>query len=627
MNQPIQTPPSESEQPERLPGLQAARPVRIQMLGESRVGKTCFVAGLAMLNEQSDGRRFVLPTDTATKATFDKLRATLSEGRWPAKTSIVDQLSFAVVHGSSRVNVLLSDFAGESFSDAMTRGNTNEAADHVKSLVSSADLLLVLLDGAAVDRDTQFAGAPLIQAVFERISSAGAGDLDAAVVLTKSDLCVNTPMQTGDDLKHVVEDRVPDLARFLKEQHIQTQWIPVSACGPDATDDSGMPIYESLAPQGYEALFDQLYRRSRRPRNHMLRAVAAAIVLLTILAFSWISFREHEVGEEGEQIAKGPPTQVGGNIDPRNEPLLKQKYEDEFKQVQDAIQVSGNVESVNLALKPYENIPTEHKRLVAGGLKQLRETASARKEQLLYKSVDDCQRLRTGDCVVLIGKYLSEFPDGEYADELLKMLEDKIKARYQTACGHVKAIPVASTDGLKQKAKAITAFLGDYQQFLTPDEKAAITSARDIANDFLVSQPYHCKLIRTSGMDTPRDHGVEIYVNGDRIANYDDSGDVVEKNWNQDFVITWHSGQSIGITLVNYDARDQDMAYFDNSTPVAIVLLAATRSPSRYATTAKFFGTDFTKTRPDFKVVLTCKELPPEKLQIISNYLLPGDKW
>jgi len=95
--------------------------IRVQMLGGSGVGKTCFMAGLALLNEQSDGRTFVLPTDDTTKAVFDSLRMTLSSGSWPQKTSIARALSFAITRHQKRIDIQLSDFAGESFSDSMLR--------------------------------------------------------------------------------------------------------------------------------------------------------------------------------------------------------------------------------------------------------------------------------------------------------------------------------------------------------------------------------------------------------------------------------------------------------------------------------------------------------------------------
>lgn len=628
MNPSTETAVNRDEEISSLSRKRSASTFRIQMLGGSGVGKTCFLAGLALLNEQSDGQSFVLPTDDATKAVFETLRETLSKGKWPAKTTIVDVLSFTVFRGTRRIDVRLSDFAGESFSDAMKRGNTSEAAMQIRSLVSDADMLLVLLDGAAVDRGTDFSGASLIQGVFERIGAEGRGDLDVAVVLTKSDLCVNVPIRTSDDLKQIVQDRVPDLARFLEEHRIQTAWIPVSVCGPDATDESGSPIYASLSPQGYETIFEQSFRRRNVSRNRRFKLIAAIAGLTLVLGVGGLLHRAHKEAEQAADIAD-PNIQIWTiqPVSPANEQRLRERYAARFEKLEKAIEASGNDESIQLVLKQANNFPETHERLVEPGLSKLRAKAAMRKEQLLHQAVINCQQLGTGDCVPLIGRYLSEFPDGPNADDLRKQLGNIKTERYLTARGHVKAVPVTSTEALKQKIAAITEFLRDYDQDLPEEQKAAITGARDIAAELITSRQYHCKLIRTSGMDTPRDHGVEIFIDRDRIANYDESGDVSEKNWNQEFTLTWQPGQQIQAKLVNYDTRDQDMAYFENNTPLAIVLLAGEQTPSRYATTDKWGGTDFTLTRPKFKIKFECRELPPEKLQIISDYLLPGDKW
>ena len=113
--------------------------IRVQMLGGSGVGKTCFVAGLALLNEQSDRQSFVLVKhkDSETKAVFDSLRQVLAGGRWPAKTSLASKLKFVVKTKRQRANVELSDFAGESFTDAMQRGNESQAAQQVQAMVLS----------------------------------------------------------------------------------------------------------------------------------------------------------------------------------------------------------------------------------------------------------------------------------------------------------------------------------------------------------------------------------------------------------------------------------------------------------------------------------------------------------
>ena len=162
---------------------------------------------------------------------------------------------------------------------------------------------------------------------------------------------------------------------------------------------------------------------------------------------------------------------------------------------------------------------------------------------------------------------------------------------------------------------------------LSGDEKASIASARDIASELLAPRQYQCKLIRTSRLDTPRDHGVNIYIADELIANYDDSGDVREKSWNRDFTVSWNAGQPIRIVLSNYDGFDQDMAYFENRTPMAITILSGTSKPTRYGTRSNLFGEDFNITTPEFPIEFSCQELSSDKLKVIANYLLPRDAW
>jgi hypothetical protein len=600
---------------------------RIQMLGGSGVGKTCFLAGLALLNEQTDGRIFVLPTDDETKAVFETLRETLSKGSWPAKTNIVNKLSFAVVRGKVRVDVELSDFKGEDFTDAMRRGNTSEASQQIQSLVSDADVLLVLLDGASVDQNKDFPGAPLIQAVFQRLSAEGRGDLEVAVVLTKSDLCRSTPVKTSDDLKQLVQKRAPDLARFLQEQGVQTQWTPASVCGPNATDDSGAPIYAALAPQGYDEIFEQLFKRP--PPNRIIRFVAAAALLMVVLVIAWTALGRQEVHKQKQRITDRsiPIQEITESIFPANIPLVRERYDEDFAQAKTDIEACGNFDSIELVLKRFAQIPAAHESLVSSSLEYLKATASRRKEELLYKQVIDCKELQTADCGPLISMYLREFPDGLHAEELRKILNDINQARYLTARSQVKAIPVTSTESLKKKSDAITRFLKDYGEFIHREEKAAITSARDVAIDLIQQRQYNCKLIRTSGLDEARKHGVKISVDQTLIANYDDSGKVTEKNWNRNFTINWKSGQKIEVAMVYYGLRTQNMAYFEDSSPIAIALLASQRTPTSYVTPNIWWGEDFAKIRPSLKIKFECQELPPEKLRVIQDYLLPGAKW
>ena len=603
--------------------------MRVQMLGGTGVGKTCFVAGLALLNEQSDGQSFVLPNDSETKAVFDSLRATLDSGRWPGKTSLVNTLRFWVKKGRRRVNVELSDFAGESFTDSMQRGNDTQAAEHVKTMVGEADLLVVLLDGSLVDAGGDFTDAPLIQAVFERMESENNRDLEIAVVLTKSDLCRKTPIQTPEDLKKLVDERAPDIARFLTEHSIPTDWIALSVCGADATDPEGNPIYEKLSPSGYQGFFNALLSRGHRKRVRLWKYTSAALFVLLLSTAGWYQMQKSHIATAGESIAnpETPIDRLPSEIAAANEQKLKDRYAKEFESAQKAIDSSGNVAAVDLELVRFQKMPDEHRKLVAGGWDDLQKNANQRIEQLLYEAVTNADKLGTGERTDAIGKYLRAFPRGRYADEVTKSLDVVNQARYLTARGQVRNIPVTSATALRNKKEAIAKFLEDYGHRLDDDERLAITATRNIAADLLTPRQHHCKLVRTKGLDQPRDHGVLIRVDGEQIANFDDSGDVREKSWNRDLAVNWQAGIPVNMTLVDFDGGDQDMAYFHGTNPIAICLLAKTSEPTRYAEGSEYFGINFQRDRPRFRIDFSCKELPEADLRIITDYLLPGEAW
>lgn len=600
--------------------------IRVQMLGGSGVGKTCFVAGLALLNEHSNRESFVLvkDRDSKTKAVFDSLRQVLAGGRWPGKTSLVNKLQFVVKKKRHSANVELSDFAGESFTDSMQRGNESQAAQQVQTMVGEADLLAVMLDGSLVDEGGDFVGAPLIQAVFERMESDNRRDLEVAVILTKSDLCREVPVDTADDLKKLVSERSPDIYKFLADHSLPTYWIPISVCGQDAIDSNGNPIYENLSPSGYQAFFNALHSRGNQKRVRRFKYVAVGVIVVLLLFAGLWQMRASKIAEEGAKIVDSstPIEQLSPKISEENEQKLIDRYTREFGNAHSAILQSGDVDSVELELDRFKkNMPEGHRALVAGQWEELQKNASCRKEDLLYGAVTNAEKLGTGDLTAAIAKYLSAFPQGRHAEAVMKKLNDVNQARYLTARGKVRNIPVTSAIALGNKKDAIEKFLEDYGDELDEEERASITSARDIASDLMTSRQYHCKLVRTSGLDWERDHGVKILVDGKQIANFDDSGDVREKNWNRDFTVTWKVGNRIHINLRNVGWWwDKDMAYFDGINPIAICLLAKKSGPSRYAE-------DFQSDPPPFRIKFTCKELPESKLKVVSDYILPGGEW
>jgi hypothetical protein len=609
--------------------------IRVQLLGGSKAGKTCFIAGLALLNEQSDGETFVLVNDqnSETMAVFNELRQTLSRGRWPAKTSMPSSLRFALKGAANfgpirkplRANVQLTDFSGESFTDAMQRGDDNEAALQVRQMLANADFLMVLIDGALVEQGTDFGVSSLVQAVFDRMEANNYDDLDVAVVLTKCDLCTDLTLQTPEGVKQLVEHRCPDIYRFLAESPMTVHYVPLSACGRNATDADGNPIYDQLSPSGYSYLFKSLLSREVRRwvRLFKLLTVVGAALLLTLLG--WSFYRSNDVQKQKIPIADlaTPLERLPENVFPENFKALQERYAKEFEVAERAINSSSSVDAIKLELEHFKNIPDTHYKIVKAEWETLQKLANQRLEQLLYEVVKDAEKMSPEARQNAIEKYLTSFPQGQWADEVRGMLEDINRAQYLTARGQVKSVAVVSPAGLQEKINRIDELLKVHGEQLG-DEREAILKARDLAAGFLSDRQYHCKLVRTSNFDQPRDHEVKIVVDGVELAHFKDSGDVAEKNWGKDFVVNWRAGKPVKVILINTDGIDvfyrNDMAAFESSSQLAIAVLAKASNPTRYLN-----GFDYL--HPLLRIEFKCNELTPESLQLLSDYILPGDKW
>jgi hypothetical protein len=619
------------EQPTENPRKTNEKSFRVHMLGGTGVGKTCFIAGLALLNRQSNRESFVLVKNecSQTKQVFNSLRKMLESGRWPGKTSILDNLQFVIKKGSKRADIELADFSGESFTDAMQRGDDTTAALQVQRLVKESDMLLLLLDGSLVDRGEKFHGQSQIQAIFERMEYESFNDLEIAVILTKSDLCQLRPVRTGKDLEELVQERAPDIYNFLSDHpKIKTHWIPLSVCGPEGLGPNGEPIYEKLSPQGYQAFFDVLLSRNKREFIKRFYYASLVLALSMLLMLGWWQLRERQITLEKDQInnLNFLVRDLPEKVHPRNEPFLIKRYEDEFRKIKEKIEQASSIESLQLESDKLSKIPKQHQELVHDNLDSLKNFANRRKELLLFEVVIAAREIGTLELINASSAYLSEFPKGQNSDQVNLWLAEIKELEYASDRARVRSIAVTSATQLAYKKEEIRKFLEKHRQKLVEDELQAISEALGIAADLLISRNYSCKLVRTT-LDKPRNHSVEINLNGEKIAYFGDSGSVREKSWNKDIELSWKSGQTIKITLLG--SGKQEMAYFQDDTPISIVLLAKSSVPSGYKSVSSywFWSEDFPETRPPFEIKFTCKELSIDRLKVISDYIHPGTKW
>src|SRR5271157_5039567 len=98
------------------------RVTRVCLLGSEGSGKTCFLAGLAVLGEPNRHTRVtVKPTDSVTVDYLDELSRTLRCQQWPPPTSMTTILNMTIGLRGKLIDVLIVDYPGEDFRTELRR--------------------------------------------------------------------------------------------------------------------------------------------------------------------------------------------------------------------------------------------------------------------------------------------------------------------------------------------------------------------------------------------------------------------------------------------------------------------------------------------------------------------------
>ena len=120
------------------------RQVKVCLLGAKGAGKTCFLAGLAVLSEPN--RRSIITAihdDPETADYLDSLQATLRAGAWPPPTTATVVLDMTVMVEGAAVDLRVIDYDGEDFTGAL-RTLDREAVEKLYEFTRKADIFLLL---------------------------------------------------------------------------------------------------------------------------------------------------------------------------------------------------------------------------------------------------------------------------------------------------------------------------------------------------------------------------------------------------------------------------------------------------------------------------------------------------
>lgn len=619
--------------------MSAAQPhLRVQMIGGPTVGKTSFVGALALLAEQPNNDYFVTPIDSATKRRFEELRTSFHQGQWPAKTSHSAPIQFRIYHGQQSVMVQLEDFAGEAFVAAMQHGDEGEASQRVETLTEAADMLLLMMDGGKLDSGETIASQPLIQALAQRRNASSAStttsiEVPVAVLVTKADLARKSDMRTPQAARNRVTQRVPEVVRFLRTHFRPVVWIPLSVCGFSQQDESlatqvsdsagAAPQTIRFIPTGFEQLFAFWLSLVEPPRTRKRPMIAVSLIGLVLLAAVAFYYHSREIAEQRQRIAN--PTARLQDLPPAvaevNRPAYRQRIREALVQASEDLRGARSENEVETILGRFSDLPAAAEHLAHEELTALQLQGTRKQEELSFARVQDAAASQDVAALQqMIREYLQRFPDGQQAEHARRLLASEAERRRLQAREAIKAIVVWDNASLQRKLQRITEYLHDWENAITPSERASIELAVVAARRMLEPHGYQVTLVRTAGLDRPREHGVRITVGGVEAARFDDSGSVSEKVWNRTFSVQWQLGMKVNVTLLNYRFRNSEIATIESRGPMAILMFARTNTATRYSDS-------FASIRPPVQVQFRCELLDDQTLEAVEAWIYPGSSW
>lgn len=596
--------------------------LKVHILGRPEVGKTCFIAGLAWTAAYPTGSCTIHPLDEETKKRFAALRESLEKGEWPQKTFHSESYTFSIVKQSSPpIEVSLEDYAGEDFIDSMLKGVSNAKTELVKAKLMEADLLLVFLDSSDLSQHDSTNSA-LLQALFEKSQLSKSNDIAIGIVLTKTDKIQDPKKRSPTVLAKHVANQLPLFVKQLQLFASSIEWLPISIVADNKSNEIQSEV--QFMPTGYDRVievFENLHTRHSR----MIRKIAFAFFTIAILCFGIWYWTEKQYESADTKVIQDNQTSVRDLPAPR--PSTSQPYTQrlisELREYHSSIEGATNVAGIEDIIRTIDRWSEPQQELVKEEIADLKRLASDRQELLLFRQLKESIK-NDVQFTQYYKQYVLMFPNGRYLTQIKAMQGDLKQNEILSRRIRIASISVRDPATLQRRIDEIASYMEEFKSEIDPVEidrmQLAVTKGRAMLND----QPYHCTLVRTSGLDGPRDHQVTIAVDESRLL-FKNSGDVAEKNWNQRFEVNWRAGKKIRVTVQNLDYRSflgpNDIAIFEGPSPIEILVLSESQKrPTRYEK-------DFERTPMNLSVTVKCDELNQDAIDAIRNYLMPGLRW
>ena len=625
-------------------------PIRICLLGSQGAGKTCLLAGLAILGEPDRASPFqVTGSNPESQSYLNELARSLRSQEWPPPTNWTRQLRLDIRFRGRWMLLHVVDYLGEHFQTAMTELEYDKVQELREHMIR-ADVLLLLVDpltdllarrvqelpeAATGSQDGQ-AQVPLSPAdqeqllarlsalqnslaeIFkERIATRpprqGNPLPDTAILLTKSDQVPE--LRAGQNPERYLKRQAPAFFERLKGWAGRMRCFSVSVPGflmqprerPAADPALSMPPPPGdLHPTGYEELFDWIVRsRERSKRRPMLRRIALVGVPALVLAVLGIGAPLYEQSFQRQQ-RQAVEQSVSREID---------KVEDRLA----AATSSAELDDILIRLKELENTARDS-RGVKASVDSLSSRATRKKEELRFNQVQDARNAQDRERYAKLAHgFLEEFSTGDRARQVRTWLAEGREKDRQEDREQIRAMRCTGPQTLLEKASRIEAYVRRYPE--DPDLQDMGKAAR-LARG-LADLRTHKVRLRSAGLFVKkRKFAVVVEQNQEESQRFASEESTRAKTWDRaSFQLEWKPGDRVRVRLEDLYLRDETVASIEEQGPLSLRLLSGKQILEKIE---PGWEADF---QDEPYVHFELEGFTGDDWELLHRYVHPGDQW
>jgi hypothetical protein len=219
---------------------------QIVVIGRRRSGKTIFLASVYGKLWKSLNEMTAKALTGETHKELIEINRMLKQGQWPSSTVGARQVAMEIEYNHRKRLLVAMDYAGEKFSDAFVRENTEDpVVQKLLKHIDHAAAVMLLIDPSVIAGDDIDAAVDddfgMVQAVQRIRNWPGGQDVPIVLVLTKMDLHQGLIDRSGG-VKEFVRQHFPALVRVMKAIPI----FQISAVQVEKTSDGSLrPRHDS----------------------------------------------------------------------------------------------------------------------------------------------------------------------------------------------------------------------------------------------------------------------------------------------------------------------------------------------------------------------------------------------